>query len=139
MDDFECVHSLDEKGIEQLWQLFQQEWWTKGRSRQETAAMLHHCDEIIAFLDGKSNLAGFARVITDYMFKALVLDIIVAKPYRGLGLGKLLIDALIEHPPLADVAHFELYCLPEMVPLYRKWGFTNALGRLQFMRREHTG
>jgi len=29
----------------------------------------------------------------------------------------------------------ELYCLPELVPFYRKWGFTEELGGLRFMCR----
>jgi len=134
MATFKLVHSLDEKGTEQLWRLYQEEWWTRGRSREQTATMLHHCDEIFALMDGNNDLAGFARVITDYVFKALVLDIIVAGRYRGRGLGRVLIQSLLHHPPLAGVAHFELYCLPEMAPLYEKWGFTDKLGKLRFMR-----
>ncbi len=44
-------------------------------------------------------------------------------------------DALVEHPRMKDVLHFELYCRPELVSFYERWGFTNQLGELQFMRR----
>ena len=138
METFKLMHSLDEKGVEQLWQLFQEEWWTQGRTLAETSAMLRHSDEVFALMDNGEMLAGFARVITDYVFKALVLDIIIADAHRGRGLGRVLIQAVMDHPALAGVNHFELYCLPEMMPLYEKWGFTSDLGALQFMRREKT-
>jgi hypothetical protein len=44
-------------------------------------------------------------------------------------------DALLEHPSLKTVRHLELYCLPELIPFYRRWGFTDELGELRFLRR----
>jgi GNAT superfamily N-acetyltransferase len=79
-------------------------------------------------------LAAFARAVTDYAYKALVLDVIVAAPHRGSGLGARIMDALMQHPKLAEVRHFELYCAPDMVPFYQRWDYTSDLGDLQFMR-----
>ena len=55
--------------------------------------------------------------------------------WRGQGLGRRLMDALLGHPELADVHHFELYCLEEMAPFYEQWGFQSDLGALRFLRR----
>jgi hypothetical protein len=44
-------------------------------------------------------------------------------------------DTILQHPAVTAVRHCELYCLPELMPFYHKWGFTDELGRLHFMRR----
>jgi hypothetical protein len=44
-------------------------------------------------------------------------------------------DALLAHPRLADVEMIELSCQRDMVPFYRRWGFTDELGESLRMRR----
>jgi len=70
------------------------------------------------------SLAAFARVLTDRTYLALVLDVIVAPEYRGGGLGRLLVERICSEPALQKVASIELVCQPELMPLYRAWGFT---------------
>lgn len=120
--------------------MYQDEWWTKGRALEDVRRMLEHTDVIIGFCDLESQrLVAFARVLTDYVYKALVLDVIVASRYRGKGLARALMDAAIGHPSLRSVRHFELYCRPELVPFYRRWGFSDELGDLRFMRKVTPG
>ena len=87
-------------------------------------------------LDKNNELQAFARVLTDYVFKAVVFDVIVSEKYRGQGLGKELMRLVQNHVELQDVKHFELYCLPEMVGFYKELGFTDELENLVFMRKE---
>ena len=90
----------------------------------------------MAFEDAASSeLVAFARVLTDYTYKALIFDVIVAESQRGEGLGKRLMDEILDHPRLADVDQFELYCLEEMTEFYERWDFTDELGDLRLMRR----
>jgi predicted GNAT family N-acyltransferase len=132
----ERIESLSEEQIEELHRLYQLEWWTKGREREGVRRMLEHSDVIVAFADAATGkLAAFARVLTDYVYKALIFDVIVEASHRGEGLGAKLMEAIVGHPKLESVRHFELYCLPELVPFYRRWGFTDELGELRFMRR----
>ena len=130
------VDRLDGDLPEQLHALYLQEWWTNRRELDDVRRMLEGSDVVIGFVDEETGvLAGFARVITDYVYKALVLDVIVEASSRKTGLGARLMDEVIEHPQLRDVLHFELYCRPELVAFYERWGFTNELGVVQFMRR----
>jgi len=130
------VDRLDGDLPEQLHRLYLEEWWTHRRGLDDVRRMLDGSDVVIGLVDEDSErLAGFARVITDFVYKALVLDVIVDKGYRETGLGARLMDELIGHPRLEGVLHFELYCRPELVPFYERWGFTSDLGELQFMRR----
>lgn len=132
----ELISHLTGAQIAELHALYQAEWWTKGRTFEETQRVVQHSDIIVAFCEKDTKrLVAFTRVLTDYVYKALVFDVIVAESYRGTGLGKQLLDAVVQHPELKSVRHIELYCLPELMPFYQKWGFTAELGELKFMRR----
>jgi GNAT superfamily N-acetyltransferase len=80
-------------------------------------------------------LVTFARVLTDRIFKAIIFDVIVASAHRGDGLGRRLMDKIVEHPDLTSVRHLERYCLPEMVPFYEKWRFSTDVAGASYMRR----
>ncbi len=133
---FKRIEKLSDAQIGQLVALYQNEWWTRGRTLAGVRTMLASSDVIVAFVEqGNRKLAAFSRVITDYTYKALVLDVIVAPAHRGTGLGRMLMEGILGHPRLRRVRHLELYCLPELLPFYRQWGFTEELGELKLLRR----
>ena len=132
----EMIDCLTDTQIKDLYELYQFEWWTKGRQLDDVRRMVQHTDVIIAFCEPDTKkLVAFTRILTDYAYKALVFDVIVATPYRNTGLGRRLMEAVVNHPALKAVRHLELYCLPDLVPFYQQWGFTTELGELRFMRR----
>jgi len=128
---------LNEAQVEALWQLYQHEWWSAGRELEDVHRLASSPHNIIyAAIDTPTDsLAGFARVISDRIYKALILDVIVDQAWRDQGLGKMIMERILHDPRLAEVRHFELYCKPGMEPFYEKWGFTAALGDIRFMRR----
>lgn len=128
------VYELSESHISDLQKLYQNEWWTETRTLEETRSAVNGSQVCIALLDEKDKLIGFARVLTDFTFKALIFDVIVAQQARKLGLGDLLIKQIKEYPGLAGIKHFELYCLPEMFSFYQKHGFSEQVGKIQLMR-----
>ena len=130
------IGRLTDEHIKDLHRMYQEEWWTKGRALGDVRRMLEHTDVVVGFCEVENRrLVAFARVLTDYVYKALVLDVIVESGSRDRGLARALMEAVIGHPSLTSVRHFELYCRPQLVPLYRKWGFSDELGDLRFMRR----
>jgi predicted GNAT family N-acyltransferase len=128
------IYSLSEDHIAQLHTLYQQEWWTKGRSAEDTKKCVLGSQICIGIVSETDELVGFARVITDYVFKAFVFDVIVRHDARGLGLGNKLLSLITTHQQLECVRHFELYCLPEMMAFYTKHGFVSEVGEIQLMR-----
>lgn len=132
----EFVSRLTTGHIEQLWRLYRNEWWARNRKLRDVRRVVEHSDLVFAFCDSDAgSLVAFARVLTDYVYKALVFDVIVAPSHRSLGLGRMLLDAVTTHPALLFVEHIELYCRAEMVPFYEKWEFTARLPGLRLMRR----
>ncbi|SRR5258708_89112 len=123
--------------IEQLWHMYQAEWWSRGRRIEDVRRAVLHSDLIFAFCDpANGRLAAFARVLTDYVYKAVIFDVIVEGSHRDTGVGRLLLEAITSHPALQFVENLELYCRPELVAFYRKWGFTADLDELCFMRKK---
>jgi len=133
--ELQAYDSLTEGQIADLVLLYQSEWWTQSRQEAEIRQMLKNCDVIVGISDvAAGTLVGFARVLTDYVYKALIFDVIVAPACRSHGVGRLLMDAVVNHPSLRCVKHLELHCLPELKPFYEQWGFTTDVANLHLMR-----
>lgn len=116
-----------ELDLSQLVGLYQQAPWAKGRTADQTRLMLDHTDLLISAWDGQ-RLVGFGRVLTDYVFRASIWDIIVDKQYQSLGIGTTLVERILHHPSLKTV---ELFWLCTRMP-----GFYERLG---FSSKEQTG
>ncbi len=130
------VSQLTDGQVADLVELYQSEWWTKGRTIEDVRRMLDHSDLLFGFSEpGTERLVAFSRVLTDRVYKAIIFDVIVAESFRGTGLGRQLMQTIVGHPELRRVQHLELYCLPELIPFYRQFGFSDDLGTLTFMRR----
>jgi len=66
---------------------------------------------------------GFARVISDYSTIAYLGDIYVLESFRGQGLSKKLMDAIMKHPNLQGLRRWILLTSTADW-LYEKYGFT---------------
>lgn len=135
------VYRLTAAQTEQLHALYQQEWWTKSRTLDETRRVVAGSQICIGLVDEHDKLVGFARVLTDYTIKALIFDVVVRGDHRNSGLGGKLLSLIKTHERLQRVKHFELYCLPEMFDYYAKHGFSTEVGDVHLMRminRAHT-
>ena len=130
----QLVHHLTDDQIHQLHQLYQNEYWSKGRSLEDTFRGVEGSTIIFALVE-QDQLLAFARVLTDYVFKALIFDVIVSPSQRAKGLDSEIIKSITSDSRLQKVKHIELYCLPELFEFYGQFGFTRETGAMQLMRR----
>jgi ribosomal protein S18 acetylase RimI-like enzyme len=129
------IEELSEEQIDELFELYQQEDWTKDRKIDEIRIMLKHC-KIIGLVDEATNkLVGFTRIVTDYVYRATVYDVIVLKEYHGKGLGRQLMENIINHPQLKNIERVDLYTGEEKTEFYKKWGFNKVSELTHFMRK----
>src|SRR4028119_1436711 len=135
MERYRTASELTEQQISELTDLYINEFWSQNRTRQDVTKMLVASDIIIGLVDECDRLIGFIRVLTDFVYRAFIFDVIVKSTHRNQGLGKKLLDSVVHHPQLQSVKYLALYCLPEMVPFYEQWGFTAEVGGLQLMLR----
>lgn len=128
------IHQLTDKHIAQLHELYQNEWWTKGRTLEETTQCVNGSQVCVGLIGESGELIAFARVITDFIFKALIFDVIVAASCRDVGAGNQIMLAVKNHRDLVSIKHFELYCLPELEEFYSNIGFSSDVGGIKLMR-----
>jgi len=84
---------------QQLLALFEQAEWARGRSLEDTQRMLSETDVTITAWDGPQ-LVGFGRVLTDYVFRASIWDVIVDVSYQDQDIGKNLVQGILRHSSL---------------------------------------
>lgn len=93
------------------------------RTDSEVEDLLANSDEVVGLRTTDSDrLVACARVLTDYRAYGMVYDVIVAADRRGEGLGARLLEAVVDHPRLRDVA-LSLHSREELVPFYEACGF----------------
>lgn len=128
---------IAEVDVDRLHELYAREWWTSGRTLADVRAMLSGSSYVYAFQDEESgDLVGFARVLTDGVFKAFIFDVIVDPAHRARGLGRKIMRTILGDPRLSRVKHFELYCLPDLERYYERFGFSSDVGGVRLMRYE---
>jgi predicted GNAT family N-acyltransferase len=124
---YKNIDALTHKQTEQLYELYQHEWWSQGRTLSDVHRMLLNSDYIFGICETPSQqLVAFSRVLSDRVYRTIVFDVIVAAEHRSKGLGLLLIEQIVLHPELSKVECIQLFCLPEMIPFYQKFGFIQA-------------
>jgi GNAT superfamily N-acetyltransferase len=101
--------------------LANESYWVPGISRQSVEKSIEHSLCFGAYSDGRQ--VAFARVVTDYVRFAHLLDVFVVREFRGRGLGKLLVDRILTHPELRTIMRFTLGT-QDAHGLYAQFGFT---------------
>ena len=133
--NIDIISQLNESQIQDLVHLYQSTWWGQGRTLEEVHKMLQHSDIIIGINNpDNQKLIGFARVLTDYVYRAVIWDVMIDAAYQKQGLGQTLIQSILDHPQLQSMEAFLLVCLPEIIPFYEKLGFTSDVGKLKLMK-----
>jgi len=100
-------------------------YWAKGISQAVVRRSVAHSLNFI-LLKGQAQV-GFARVITDFATIGYLGDVFVLPEHRGKGLGKWLVECVMQHPDLQGFRRWILATL-DAHELYGQYGFT-ALSR----------
>jgi GNAT superfamily N-acetyltransferase len=121
----QVIYTLKEQHITDLQVLYQETWWARQRTLPDIKRMLSQTQITVGLSHPPSDrLVGFCRLLSDGVYRAVLYDVVIADAYRHQGLGRHLIDAVLAHPDLQTIEAIHLFCLPELVPFYEKWGFT---------------
>lgn len=109
-------------------------YWAKGRSEQEVVKSIEN-SECFGLYDSNDNMIGFARVLTDYVVFAYLMDVVVFEEYQGKGFGK----KLIKHIMNQDKLQVRLWFLgtADAHALYKQFGFINLDNPERFMLKRN--
>jgi ribosomal protein S18 acetylase RimI-like enzyme len=86
--------------------------------------MLAHTSFVFTAWDGPL-LVGFARVLTDHVYRATLWDVVVDAPYQGRGVGEGLVAYVLDHPVLSRVEKFWLNTRDKQ-KFYERFGFVST-------------
>ncbi|MEJ8548472.1 GNAT family N-acetyltransferase [Brevibacillus borstelensis] len=115
--------------IDTVFALLKTSYWANERSRETVARSIESPASLClgVYLEGRQ--VGFLRAVTDGATFTWVCDVIIHPEHRGKGLGKWLMEVLVDHPA---VRHTNMLLgTRDAHSLYEQYGFE----RREMMRR----
>ena len=97
-------------------------YWAKGIPRDLVARSIEFSLNF-GIYDRSGSQVGFARVVTDFATVAYLGDVFVLESHRGRGLGKWLMECVMQHPSLQGLRRWILLTR-DAHGLYSQSGFT---------------
>lgn len=95
-------------------------YWAAGRTIDEVQTTIDNSFCFGIYLNDVQ--IGFARVITDYVVFAYLMDVFITEEHRGNGYSSILMDAMMNEPVLQEVKIWRL-ATSDAHHLYEKFGF----------------
>jgi GNAT superfamily N-acetyltransferase len=101
-------------------EFLQTSYWAHGRRRSVIERSIRNSLCFGAYLGGRQ--VAFARVVSDRAVFAYLMDVFVLPEFRGRGISKALLGAILDHPDLQNLRVF-LLATRDAHGLYSKFGF----------------
>lgn len=122
------------RGLWKLKRLLDQHtFWAQGRSLKQLRRMLAGSGAVVSLWRGK-RLVGFGRATTDNCFRAVLWDVVVPEDLQGQGLGRLLVEALLNSECLREVERVYLMTT-KSAGFYQQLGFS-VVDSQRLLRRD---
>jgi GNAT superfamily N-acetyltransferase len=96
-------------------------YWAKGIPREVVARSIEN--SLCFGVYKQAQQVGFARVISDFATFAYIGDVFVLEAFRGLGLGRWMMEAIMKHPELQGLRRWSLVTR-DAHSLYQQLSFT---------------
>lgn len=97
-------------------------YWGKGRTMETVEISIAH-SLCFGVFNKENKQVGFARVVTDYVLVAWLMDLFILEDHRGHGLSKLLMAEIMAYPDLQNMRRWGL-ATADAHSLYQQFGFT---------------
>lgn len=110
-------------------------YWAKGRTLEQVRVSIDKSICFGVYLKGEH--VAFARVVSDTVAFAYLLDVIVFEEHQGQGFGSLLVDTIMKHHEFKTVSW--LLRTIDAQGLYQKFGFAIVDSLDNCMRRPAGG
>lgn len=118
--------------MDRIFDFLSRSYWANERPRERIERSLQHSLVFGVYDAGKQ--VGLARLVTDYTTFAWLCDVFIEDAYRGRGIGKWLMEAVLAHPDLQGLKRF-LLITRDAHGLYSRYGFTPLASPDQWMER----
>ena len=118
--------------LDVIHQFLTETYWAKGRTLEEVKTSIEHCFCFGVYIEDKQ--IGFARIATDYVVFAYIMDIFILPDYRGNCYSKQLMKAINDAPQLKACKVWMLKTA-DAHNLYRQFGYTDLQHPEKLMER----
>ena len=126
--DYRIIEGAENIPLEDVVRLLRTTYWAEKRPVEVIERSMQNSLCFGVRVEGRDELAAFARVITDYATTYYLADVVVDPALRGRGLGKALVGHIVSHPALAGLRGFLI--TRDAQGLYRPFGFEVVNGRV---------
>ena len=109
----------EELSMQTIYDFLSGSYWAASRPREVIDLSIKN-SLCFGLFQGKEQV-GFARVVTDYATFFWLCDVFVLEKVRGKGLGKWLMECILDYPPLSGLRG--LLATQDAHGLYEKYGF----------------
>jgi GNAT superfamily N-acetyltransferase len=116
----------------EIQELFRFTHWGKSRTLEQIERMLEATNLCFSVrYDGR--LVAFCRMLTDFVFRGSIWDILVHPDHQGHGLGSKLMNYALDHPSVKDIPVITSFS-SDLVPFLRRQGFEYRDGLMVLQR-----
>jgi GNAT superfamily N-acetyltransferase len=119
-DNFTISTDQNRIDLEAVHAYLSESYWAKGIPRELVAKSVAN-SLCFGVYEGAKQI-GLARVISDFATYAYLGDVYILPAFQGQGLGKWLIQTVVDHPELQEIRSF-LLATRDAHGLYAQFGF----------------
>jgi GNAT superfamily N-acetyltransferase len=115
--DFDVIHGF-----------LKDAYWAPGVPRETVERAARHSHPFGLYLTedaGRRRQVGYMRVLTDYAAIGYLLDVFVLEAFRGRGLARWMVEAVLAEPCFAEIRTWVL-TTKDAHELYRSFGFSEV-------------
>jgi len=120
-DEFVLTTNCGRLDLDMIHGFLTESYWARGISREVVARSIEN--SLCFGIYTGTRQVGFARVISDFATYAYIADVFVLDSFRGRGLGKWLMECIMQHPQLQGLRRWSL-ATSDAHGLYAQSGFT---------------
>ncbi|MDR1979185.1 MAG: GNAT family N-acetyltransferase [Synergistaceae bacterium] len=116
----------------ELQDLYRYTQWGRSRSAEGIEVMLANTGMCFS-ARGDDKLVGFCRIVTDFVYRASLWDVMVHPAHQGKGLGSALVDYALTHPAIKKIPLIVTHT-SEWIPFMTSRGFASQQGVMMMLR-----
>ena len=118
--EFEISTDPSRLDVDVIHTFLETSYWAQGRRRSVVDRSIRNSLCFGVYIAGRQ--VAFARVVSDRAVFAYLMDVFVVPEFRGRGIAKALMRAVLEHPELQNLRVF-LLATRDAHDLYKQFGF----------------
>jgi GNAT superfamily N-acetyltransferase len=135
--EFQIKDGFINMDFNQVTGMLEKVYWSVGIKEAEVIKGAKNSALLVGAFNSENQQIGFARVISDKTRFAYIMDVVVDESFRKQGIGKALVDHILNHHELKDVYQW-LLRTKDAHGVYRKFGFKSITNPDEWMGIMHS-